>query len=140
MAHVPQQYQQEGGNQSTKSEIAECVQSELKKIDISNENGGSKRNDAQEMRADTDAGANQKDFLPPPYLNAIQGEVNMEASISADDVVRAGGFGARDDISSCLPVASDFTDFEASLLDARDYEEPQEEISRPGLGWANSKK
>lgn len=63
------------------------------------------------------------------------GEVNMEASIRTDDVIRAGGFGARDDISSFLPVASDSTDFEASIRDARDYEEPQGEVSRPGLGW-----
>ncbi|KAL2480687.1 Uncharacterized protein Adt_33653 [Abeliophyllum distichum] len=63
------------------------------------------------------------------------GDVNMEASITADEVMRAGGFGARDDISSFLPVASDSTDFEASLRDARDYEDLQEEIGRPGLGW-----
>ncbi|KAI3760688.1 hypothetical protein L1987_51086 [Smallanthus sonchifolius] len=63
------------------------------------------------------------------------GDVNMEASISAEDVMRAGGFGARDDISSFLPVASDSTDFEASLRDARGYEEPQKDICRPGLGW-----
>ncbi|KAD6119633.1 hypothetical protein R6Q59_025658 [Mikania micrantha] len=63
------------------------------------------------------------------------GDVNMEASISADDVMRAGGFGARDDISSFLPVASDSTDFEASLRDAREYEEPQKDVCRPGLGW-----
>lgn len=65
-----------------------------------------------------------------------KGEVNMEAAITSDDVMRAGGFGARDDIGSFLPVASDATDFEASLLDARDYEEPQGNISRPGLGWS----
>ncbi|KAK9065707.1 hypothetical protein SSX86_015108 [Deinandra increscens subsp. villosa] len=63
------------------------------------------------------------------------GDVNMEASVSADDVMRAGGFGARDDISSFLPVASDSTDFEASLRDAREYEEPQKDVCRPGLGW-----
>lgn len=67
------------------------------------------------------------------------GDVNMEACISADDVMRAGGFGARDDISSFLPVASDSTDFEASLRDARDYEEPQKDIVRPGLGWKDVK-
>ncbi|XP_028761482.1 uncharacterized protein LOC114720052 [Neltuma alba] len=67
-------------------------------------------------------------------------EVNMEASITPDDVIRAGGFGARDDISSFLPVASDSTDFEASIRDARDYEEPQGNISRPGLGWIESTK
>lgn len=63
------------------------------------------------------------------------GEVNMEASLSTEDVIRAGGFGARDDISSFLPVASDSTDFEAAIRDARDYEEPEGEIRRPGLGW-----
>ena len=47
------------------------------------------------------------------------GEVNMEVSITAEDVIRAGGFGARDDISSFLPVASDWTDFEASIQDAK---------------------
>ncbi|KAM7530046.1 hypothetical protein LguiB_033456 [Lonicera macranthoides] len=66
----------------------------------------------------------------------ISGELNMEASVSADDFMRAGGFGARDDISSFLPVASDSTDFEASLRDARDYEDPQEKTCRPGLGWS----
>ncbi|GMN55423.1 hypothetical protein TIFTF001_024542 [Ficus carica] len=70
-----------------------------------------------------------------PSGMSTPGEVNMEASIIADDVVRAGGFGARDDISSFLPVASDSTDFEAVIRDAREYEEPQGEISRPGLGW-----
>lgn len=63
------------------------------------------------------------------------GEVNMEASITTDDVLRAGGFGARDDIGSFLPVASDSTDFEAAIRDARDYEEPEGETQRPGLGW-----
>ncbi|GAB4851647.1 hypothetical protein Ancab_031050 [Ancistrocladus abbreviatus] len=62
------------------------------------------------------------------------GYVNMEAAITFDDVISAGGFGARDDLNSFLPVASDCTDFEASVLDARDYEEPQGEPRRPGLG------
>lgn len=64
-----------------------------------------------------------------------RGEVNMEASISAEDVIRAGGFGAKDDIGSFLPVASDSTDFEESLRSARDYEETQPEVQRPGLGY-----
>lgn len=64
-----------------------------------------------------------------------RGEVNMEASISAEDVIRAGGFGAKDDIGSFLPVASDSTDFEESIRSARDYEEAQPEVQRPGLGW-----
>ncbi|CAH8379394.1 unnamed protein product [Eruca vesicaria subsp. sativa] len=63
------------------------------------------------------------------------GDVNMEASISAEDVIRAGGFGAKDDIGSFLPVASDSTDFEESLRSARDYEEAQPAVQRPGLGW-----
>ncbi|XP_021833205.1 uncharacterized protein LOC110773023 [Prunus avium] len=66
-------------------------------------------------------------------------EVNMEASITADDFMRAGGFGARDDISSFLPVASDSTDFEAAIRDARGYEEPQGDICRPGLGWKEAR-
>lgn len=74
-------------------------------------------------------------------VKGTPGDINMEASILPDDVVvRAGGFGARDDMSSFLPVASDSTDFEASLLNAREYEEPQEEIRRPGLGWTNAQK
>uniref|UniRef100_A0A1J3IIV7 Uncharacterized protein n=1 Tax=Noccaea caerulescens TaxID=107243 RepID=A0A1J3IIV7_NOCCA len=64
-----------------------------------------------------------------------RGEVNMEASISAEDVIRAGGFGAKDDNGSFLPVASDSTDFEESIRSARDYEEAQPEVQRPGLGW-----
>ena len=43
--------------------------------------------------------------------------------MNADDVERAGGLGARDEIGSFLPVAMDSTDFEASLRDARDFEE-----------------
>lgn len=74
----------------------------------------------------------------PPEETEASGEVNMEASISTDDVIRAGGFGARDDISSFLPVASDSTDFEAIIRDAREYEEPQGEIRRPGLGWTEA--
>ncbi|XP_068664114.1 uncharacterized protein [Aristolochia californica] len=67
-----------------------------------------------------------------------KGEVNMEASVTADDVIRAGGFGATDGIGSFLPVAMDSTDFEASLRDARGFEGPQGEISRPGLGFSGS--
>ncbi|KAL5719871.1 hypothetical protein ACHQM5_012602 [Ranunculus cassubicifolius] len=68
------------------------------------------------------------------------GDVNMEASITSDDMMRAGGFGARDDMGSALPVAMDSTDFEASLRDARDYEEPQGQTNRPGIGWTDAKK
>jgi hypothetical protein len=62
-------------------------------------------------------------------------EMNMEAAISADDVMRAGGFGAKDDIGSLLPTAMDSTDFEASLRDARDFEGEREQPSHPGLGY-----
>ncbi|GFP90936.1 hypothetical protein PHJA_001237600 [Phtheirospermum japonicum] len=65
------------------------------------------------------------------------GEVNMEASVTSDEVMRAGGFGATDGISNFLPVASDFTDFEANLRGAREYEDQNEEIHHPGLGWTS---
>ncbi|KAL9232602.1 hypothetical protein vseg_007696 [Gypsophila vaccaria] len=74
-----------------------------------------------------------------PQHSEPSGEVNMEAAIDPDDVIRAGGFGARDGLSSALPMASDSTDFESSLLDMRDYEEPQGEKRRPGLGWSENK-
>ncbi|XP_042481159.1 uncharacterized protein LOC122061764 isoform X2 [Macadamia integrifolia] len=88
------------------------------------------------------AGSNLRDAAEQGPASAdieTSGDVNMEASVTADDIIKAGGFGARDDISSFLPVAIDSTDFEASLRDARDYEEPQGEISRPGLGWTDGK-
>ncbi|XP_011075361.1 uncharacterized protein LOC105159855 [Sesamum indicum] len=66
--------------------------------------------------------------------------VNMETSVTSDEMIRAGGFGATDNISSFLPVASDFTDFEAYLRDAREYEGLDEEINRPGLGWNSEAK
>uniref|UniRef100_A0A1D1Z4E1 Uncharacterized protein n=1 Tax=Anthurium amnicola TaxID=1678845 RepID=A0A1D1Z4E1_9ARAE len=66
---------------------------------------------------------------------STHGDIHMEASITTDDVERAGGLGATDDIGSFLPVALDSTDFEASLRDAREFEGSQKEISRPGLGW-----
>uniref|UniRef100_M8B8M0 Uncharacterized protein n=1 Tax=Aegilops tauschii TaxID=37682 RepID=M8B8M0_AEGTA len=59
-------------------------------------------------------------------------------SVNADDVMRAGGLGAKDDIGSLLPTAMDSTDFEASLRDARDFEGEQEQPARPGLGYRAS--
>ncbi|XP_074320498.1 uncharacterized protein LOC141657242 [Silene latifolia] len=73
------------------------------------------------------------------HIEPPSGEVNMEAIVDPDDVIRAGGFGARDGLSSVLPMASDSTDFESSLLDMRDYEEPEGERRRPGLGWSKDK-
>lgn len=95
--------------------------------------------DAEETKkTDTKGGENCPKGTSLEENDATGGDVNMEASITTDDVIRAGGFGARDDISSFLPVASDSTDFEASIRDARDYEEPQGEVSRPGLGWTGA--
>ncbi|CAN4089857.1 unnamed protein product [Withania somnifera] len=79
------------------------------------------------------------DVAPAPEKS--HGDVNMEADISMDDVIRAGGLGARDDLNSVLPVAADTTDFEVSIRDAWDYERWQREsISRPGLGWTEPSK
>ncbi|KAF0923375.1 hypothetical protein E2562_006282 [Oryza meyeriana var. granulata] len=75
------------------------------------------------------------DIAVSPVNSHESGDVNMEAAISAEDVLRAGGFGAKDDISSLLPTAIDSTDFEASLRDARDFEGVSEKPSHPGLGY-----
>lgn len=73
-----------------------------------------------------------------PEIMHTSGEVNMEASITPEDVLRAGGLGARDDISSVVPVASDSTDFEDTILEAQGYEELEKQIHRPGLGWTEA--
>ncbi|VVB13127.1 unnamed protein product [Arabis nemorensis] len=91
--------------------------------------GGSKTEESQSH------GVTNQNDMSQVGRDQPRGEVNMEASISAEDVIRAGGFGAKDDIGSFLPVASDSTDFEESIRSARDYEEPQAEVPRPGLGW-----
>lgn len=75
------------------------------------------------------------DITVSPVNSHESGDVNMEAAISAEDVLRAGGFGAKDDIGSLLPTAVDSTDFEASLRDARDFEGESEKPSHPGLGY-----
>ncbi|XP_010490894.1 PREDICTED: uncharacterized protein LOC104768590 [Camelina sativa] len=93
--------------------------------------GGSKTEERQSHGVLT----NQNDTTSQDSRDQPRGDVNMEASISAEDVIRAGGFGAKDDIGSFLPVASDSTDFEESIRSARDYEEAQPEVQRPGLGW-----
>lgn len=94
---------------------------------------------AETKIVDRKGGENCPKGAPLEEIGA-SGDVNMEVPITPDDVIRAGGFGARDDIGSFLPVASDSTDFEASIRDARDYEEPQGEVSRPGLGWTGTTK
>ncbi|XVF34425.1 hypothetical protein REPUB_Repub18cG0058100 [Reevesia pubescens] len=56
--------------------------------------------------------------VPSSPLNAVQ--VNAIAWKGGG----AGGFGPGDDINSFLPIASDWTDFEASIGDDGDYREP----------------
>ncbi|BBN11220.1 hypothetical protein MPTK1_5g10090 [Marchantia polymorpha subsp. ruderalis] len=64
-------------------------------------------------------------------------DYSMEAPILAEDVVRAGGLGARDELGHFLPSAMDATDFEASLRDAQQYEDvgPERDVPRPGVGF-----
>lgn len=106
----------------------------MEEKDILKPVAGSQRNNEQANMINWNRGETvPQDAL---YGNVdASGEINMEATITPDDVIRAGGFGARDDISSFLPVASDSTDFEASIRDAQDYEQTREEVRRPGLGW-----
>ncbi|XP_027176699.1 uncharacterized protein LOC113775860 isoform X1 [Coffea eugenioides] len=139
MEHVSFRDVEGSTNQSTKSQVAGSAHLELDTVEGSKEKQGGQRDNPQVSRAENEVGQNIKEDIPTAYTET-PGEVNMEASISAEDVMQAGGFGARDDINSFLPVASDFTDFEASILDARIYEEPQKETSRPGLGWTESQK
>ncbi|KAJ7298981.1 hypothetical protein O6H91_Y339200 [Diphasiastrum complanatum] len=62
-------------------------------------------------------------------------DFEMEVPITEEDMIRAGGLGARDNLSSLLPSAMDATDLEASLRDAWSYENAEgNKISRPGLG------
>ncbi|KAK4404822.1 hypothetical protein Sango_0850800 [Sesamum angolense] len=63
----------------------------------------------------------RKHEVPAP--RDASGEVNMEVSVTADDVMRAGGFGTSDSISSLLPVASDFTDLKDHLQRVQGYED-----------------
>ena len=119
------------------TEVSQSNQSEMDGKDDLNPVLSPPVNPAQVKRADWKVGELVLRDAPPEEMEASW-EVNMEACITIDDVLRAGGFGARDDISSFLPVASDSTDFEATIRDARDYEEPQGDICRPGLGWAEA--
>ncbi|GFY96184.1 hypothetical protein Acr_11g0004900 [Actinidia rufa] len=122
-----------------RNEVAESAKIESNLKDDPNQRMGS-LGDLVEINNDDFKGLKNASQSAVQADTNVFGEVNMEASISSDDVIRAGGFGARDDINSFLPVASDSTDFEASLLDAREYEDPQEEIHRPGLGWTEATK
>lgn len=73
-------------------------------------------------------------------IDSVEEKAATALPTDSDYLARAGGYGATDNISSFLPVASDFTDFEASLRDARDYEDLKEEITRHGLGWTGETK
>jgi hypothetical protein len=77
--------------------------------------------------------------IPFDYATGAQrGDVNMEAPISNDDLMHAGGFDARDDLDSMVPSAADGTDYEELLTEAMDYEDTGEADSypdsRPGVG------
>ena len=52
--------------------------------------------------------------LPSGTTPGVQ--VDMSAPISAEDLARAGGLGAKDDMGHALPVAVDATDFEEVLM------------------------
>lgn len=60
-------------------------------------------------------------------------EWDMSAPISAEDIVKAGGLGARDDIGSAVPVAADNTDMEETLM-----EFGAKETSHEGLGYTSN--
>ncbi|KAG0468277.1 hypothetical protein HPP92_017605 [Vanilla planifolia] len=67
-----------------------------------------------------------------PRINEAMGDAGLETCLTAEDVARAGGYGARDDIGSFLPVASDSTDFEASLRDAQDFKSRRQRKGEAG--------
>jgi hypothetical protein len=81
-----------------------------------------------------------KAAIPLDYSIGSHGvDVNMEAPISTEDLARAGGLGARDDLASPMPTTVDATDFEESLMDAREYEDKEGDAEaalhlHPGLG------
>lgn len=77
--------------------------------------------------------------IPLDYSAIRHGvDVNMEASISKEDLIHAGGLGARDDLNSMLPSAVDGTDYEETLMETMDYEDStgkeSHKIAHPGLG------
>jgi hypothetical protein len=81
----------------------------------------------------------QKAEIPLDYSAIRHGvDVNMEAPILKEDLFLAGGLGARDDLNSMLPSAVDGTDYEETLMETMDYEDPtgkeSHEIAHPGLG------
>ncbi|KAK8590228.1 hypothetical protein V6N12_024607 [Hibiscus sabdariffa] len=132
MEHEPIEVLHEKDKNGKRNEATESNNSEVGMEDACKVVPSSPRNIVQVNTIDWNGGG-----VDDKVVQNMQssGEVNMEVSVTAEDLIRAGGFGARDDISSFLPIASDWTDFEASIRDVRDYEEPQGDVSRPGLGW-----
>jgi hypothetical protein len=122
---------------STRNGASESTRADIDVKDVSKPIPGSQRNNEQINVVDQKAGEPVSQGAPLGDVDSSR-EVNMEATITTDDVIRAGGFGTRDDISSFLPVASDSTDFEASIRDAQEYEQSREEVRRPGLGWTEA--
>ncbi|KAI9161119.1 hypothetical protein LWI28_014568 [Acer negundo] len=122
---------------STRNGASESKRADIDVKDVSKPIPGSQRNNEQINVVDQKVREPVSQGAPLGDVYSSR-EVNMEATITTDDVIRAGGFGARDDISSFLPVASDSTDFEASIRDAQEYEQPREEVRRPGLGWTEA--
>ncbi|KAH6771212.1 hypothetical protein C2S52_016015 [Perilla frutescens var. hirtella] len=95
---------------------------------------GSRKINFEAYKANTKVTIKVQEGLAPEAQEVCEA-INMEAYVTSDEMIRAGGFGATDNIICFLPVASDFTDFEKSLRDASKYEESEEKSNRPGLGW-----
>jgi len=97
-------------------------------------------NKSADMRKETETPASRgKAAIPLDYSVGGDGvDVNMEAPIFSEDLIRAGGLGAGDGVSSAMPTTVDATDYEESLMDAAEYEDKEGvEPSRrlhPGLG------
>ncbi|XP_043692280.1 uncharacterized protein LOC122642766 [Telopea speciosissima] len=132
------EHMQDGNEDSMTNGVAKSDNREMNVKDVPVKDSDTTEDTIEINRAGSNLGDDVEQVAASADMET-PGEVNMEAFVTADDIIKAGGFGARDDISSLLPVAIDSTDFEASLRDARDYEEPQGEISRPGLGWTDAK-
>ncbi|XP_022744703.1 uncharacterized protein LOC111295471 [Durio zibethinus] len=132
MEHESIEVSHEKDKDRKRNEATESTNSEVSVEDASKAVSSSPINDMQ-----INAIARNGGGIDSKTLENVQtsGEINMEVSVTVEDVIRAGGFGARDDISSFLPIASDWTDLESSIRDAKNYEGPQRDVCRPGLGW-----
>ena len=68
-----------------------------------------------------------------PEISESHVEVDMEAPVSEEDVLKAGGLGARDSLGTPLPEAMDATDFEEAVMSAVD--EGAEKHNHFGVGY-----